>query len=107
MSGDAVERIREAFAAIPLSTTVVVYHSLVLNQFPEELLQKLNTTMSDLSHSRPFAQIGVEFAQQDKPVMVSLTRWDNGDSRSMHLAECSSHGTWIKWVEQQNSSSSC
>lgn len=101
LAGDAVEKLREAFSLVPASSTIVVLHSFVLNQFPAALLQALTALMKELSHTRSFVEIGCELSSTEVAPLLILTHWQRGESSSTPIAECSAHGRWIQMRKQQ------
>lgn len=98
LEGDVVVRLREAFARIPPSESIIMWHSFVLNQIPSAVRDSLYALMKELSLTRTFVEIGVEFVRADVPPVLTHTRWHNGEKDTVHMAECSAHGTWIRML---------
>lgn len=93
--GDALDLLAPEIQALPSNGTPVVYHSFVTYQFSTAMRERLHRTLLELSVVRPIFRVSVEWAANEHPLTVS--RYENGSSESVVLADCNPHGAWLEW----------
>jgi len=96
--GDASLDLPRLLAESPSDTTLCVYGSYTLYQFPRESLIATFKAMQSASLRRDLHFLSIEGY---KPPMAEL-RWTHyrGDEREDRvLARCSPHGRWLEWID--------
>ncbi len=107
LAGDALALLPDVFAAIPLDTTLCVWHSYTLNQFPQEARDRFNYLLAIESSRRMvfhiwmegFPDRGLESSRfnYDRP-HISRFIYLGGDRIGGIRAYCSPHGYWLEWL---------
>lgn len=92
--GDAVALLPDVLAEIPPDTTLILYHSFVLNQFPTEARERFYRLLHDFAQTRDFALLSIEGAL---PPPVKLATYRDGERTERTLATCDPHGAWLDW----------
>lgn len=93
--GDAPTLITPILEALPATGTPVVYHSFVTYQFSTDMQRRFEEALLRHSMRRPLFRVSIEWEDAEHPVRV--TRYENGATRSLVLADCNPHGAWIEW----------
>jgi hypothetical protein len=96
-AGDALALLPDVFAATPLDTTLCVWHSFTLNQFPSEAREQFIALLAAESHRRDVYDISMEVAPGDGP-QIQLFTYRAGERTEELLAYCSPHGYWLEWL---------
>jgi hypothetical protein len=96
-AGDALALLPDVFAAIPLDTTLCIWHSFTLNQFPHEAREQFSRVLAAESTHRAVYQIWMEGFPGDRP-NIRLFTYQAGERTEELLAYCSPHGYWLEWL---------
>ena len=104
-AGDALELLPEVLESIPSDSTLCLYHSNTLNQFPREARERFLQLVEEHGSVRDLSLISVEGRAGGHHCAVELTQDQNGVKTTRRLADNDSHGNWIQWVESGNPSS--
>jgi hypothetical protein len=96
LAGDALALLPEAVSVLPEDQTVCIYHTFVTYQFSDENRQALDDTLIAMSLRRPLWRLEVEQTLTGEVPML-LYSYREGVREARHLADCSGHGTWLKW----------
>jgi hypothetical protein len=99
-AGDALVLLPEVFAAIPLDTTLCVWHSYTLNQFPHEAREQFVALLAAESTRRDVYDIWMEGFPGDRP-HIRLLAYHAGEQTEQILAHCSPHGYWLEWLNER------
>ncbi|MBP6014260.1 MAG: DUF2332 domain-containing protein [Alphaproteobacteria bacterium] len=94
--GDALDNLEPTVKALPADGIVVVYHSHVTYQFSNEMRDRLNAILEQLSHARPLYRISIEWDGGAYP--INIGRYENGTSTKRTIALCDPHGSWLEWT---------
>ncbi len=97
LAGDALALLPEVFAAIPPDTTLCVWHSYALNQFPPEARDQFVALLAAESARRPVYHIWMEGFPGDR-THIRLFVYRAGERTEEILAYCSPHGYWLEWL---------
>ncbi len=97
LAGDALDLLPDVFAAIPLDTTLCVWHSYTLNQFPQEARDAFVALLTAESARRTVYHIWMEGFPGDRP-HIRLFSYQGGERTEELLAYCSPHGYWLEWL---------
>jgi hypothetical protein len=97
LAGDALARLPEVFAALPLDATLCVWHSWTLNQFPRAAREQFVALLAAEAARREVYDIWMESFPGDRP-HVRLLTFRAGERTEQMLAYCSPHGYWLEWV---------
>jgi hypothetical protein len=97
-AGDALVHVLVVIGELADGEPVNVYHSHTLNQFSAESKAKLDEILADASIGRPVNRRGFEGSRSGFS-SLTLTEYRDGLLvSSRELAECESHGRWIRWL---------
>ncbi len=98
LAGDGSELLPELLRSAPPRTTLCVFATVTLYQFPADALRKLLKAMRSFSRSRPVYFVSME--QAGGPYCeLKLTVYEGGTTRTVHLAHCHPHGRWVEWLQ--------
>ncbi len=97
--GDALELtprvISEITQATSNATPIVLFHSFVLNQVPQELRARYYELLAEQSAGRVLFDLAIEPSAWPAPLI--LTTFENGARAQKTLAACDHHGRWLEW----------
>jgi hypothetical protein len=96
LAGDALALLPEVFAALPPATTLCVWHSYTLNQFPHEARKQFVALLAAEAARRDLYHIWMEGFPGDRP-HIRLFAYRGGERTEELLAYCSPHGYWLEW----------
>ncbi len=96
--GDASAHLPRLLAEAPADTTLCVYGSHTLYQFPRESLIATLGAMQTASRQRDLHFLSIE---SYSPPWTELrwTQYSGGEREVRVLARCSPHGRWLEWVD--------
>lgn len=92
--GDGAELLAGLMQAAPAEAALVVYATVALYQFGPERLARIEEALHATSRQRPIWLVTLEGRQPE----LTLTRYQDGQSRRELLAQASPHGWWLQWV---------
>ena len=101
-AGDALELLPEVLESIPSDSTLCLYHSNTLNQFPREARERFLELVEEHGSVRDLSLISVEGRAGGHLCAVELTQYQYGLKTIRRLADNDSHGNWIRWTESGN-----
>ena len=99
LAGDAVSLLPDVLAEVPPEATLCLYHSFVLNQFPQAARERLDALLDAYATTRDFSVVSIEWEEPAPP--VKLCRYVNGVRSEQVLGICDVHGAWLDWDPQQ------
>ena len=99
LAGDALELLPEVLQGIPSDSTLCLYHTNTLNQFPSEARERFFGLVEEHGSVRDLSLISVEGRAGHHHCAVELTQYRNGLKTNRRLADNDSHGNWIQWLE--------
>lgn len=94
VAGDAIEAIGGLIAAAHPDTTVLVSHSMALNQFTRTAREELDEVLRQ--SGRPLLRLWMEWIDTDLP-RLALLDYHGGRVERLELADYQYHGRWIDW----------
>lgn len=97
LRGDALDLLPEAVSSASEDAVVCVFHTFTVNQFSEEMRERLTRILAEGSRNRPVYRISIEWIYTERPVL-RLAVFDGGEEKERILAECDDHGNWIEWL---------
>lgn len=95
-AGDAVMLLPDVLAQIPESVTLCVFHTFVLNQFPQAARAQFGQLLDMVGVTRDFSVVGIEWQEPAPP--LTLTTYIAGTRSQQILATCDAHGAWLEWI---------
>ncbi len=98
IEGDANAKLPALLEGAPKDATLCVFASHVLYQFSRDALVTLYKAMQAYSESRPVYFISME-GTGNAHSELKLTIYENGDRRTVDLANCHPHGYWLEWLD--------
>ena len=98
VEGDAVELLPELLEQAPQDTTLVVFATHALYQFPRKALRSLFKTLVSHGEKRPLFFITMEGTGSGCSELM-MTHYVAGKRDTVKLADCNPHGLWIEWAE--------
>lgn len=100
LAGDALDVLPSALAEAPSDTTLCVFHSFALNQFPREARERLFAYLSKYSEVRDVYVVSLEHHDLTDP-HLDLDIYRGGVRQTRTLAHCQPHGAWMEWLERE------
>ena len=97
IDGDASIKLPALLAEAPPDTTLCVYGTHTLYQFPREALITTLKAMQLASHERPIHFFSVE-GTSDHFSELRWTIYDQGKRSVRLIAKCNPHGRWLQWL---------
>ena len=98
LAGDALELLPGSMASVPEEAVLCIYHSFTLNQFSSEGRKRLAGLLDEYGMKRDLFCISIAAFQLEHP-QLRLLSYQNGVKIEHLLANCSSHGLWLEWLE--------
>jgi hypothetical protein len=99
LQGDAIEMLAAVARDAPNSTTLVIFHSLVLNQLSAIARTALTTIIEAIAQFRPVHRIGIDMVTTDsQPLTVLHTSYESATTSETALAHTTHHGAWLEWL---------
>lgn len=98
VAGDAVDRLPELLAQVPAETTLCIYHSYAMNQTPEPVRTRIFAQIADFARTRELFRVAEEWYAGMRQAELELLWYRDGEVLHEKLAECESHGRWIRFV---------
>lgn len=96
LQGDAIELAPRVIQETPRDTPIVLFHSFVLNQVPEELRTRYYDSLAEESEGRVLYDAAIEPSAWPAPLVLHTFR--NGEPIQEILASCDHHGRWLEWI---------
>jgi hypothetical protein len=97
VEGDASEKLPSLIAEASPGTTLCVFGTFTLYQFPRDALVATLKAMQAASASRPIHFISMEGAA-DPGSEVQWTTYLDRNRMTARLARCCPHGRWLEWL---------
>ncbi|MGE4607634.1 MAG: DUF2332 domain-containing protein [Myxococcota bacterium] len=97
VEGDASEKLASLLAEASPDTTLCVFGTFTLYQFPKDALIATLKAMQAASASRPIHFISMEGAADPGPE-VQWTTYADQERTTTLLARCCPHGRWLEWL---------
>lgn len=92
--GDAVALLPRIISTIPEECQLVIFHTHVANQFPQELKKQLTDTLQTISHERSLYHVYNNMYDAD----IHQDYIENGVSTAVRLLPAADgHGRWFEW----------
>ena len=104
VAGDAVDRLPEVLAQIPDETTLCIYHSYALNQAPQPVRARIFAQIANFAQTRELFRVAEEWYEEMPQAELELFWYRGSAIQREKLAECESHGRWIKFTLPSSSS---
>lgn len=105
VSGDVFEYLPRAIADAPSDAAVVVFATFVLNQFSQEMLNRLRSLILEASRQRPVRVVTMganawfgAWHPATGAAEVWLATAEGGQASARRLAIADPHGWWITWA---------
>jgi hypothetical protein len=105
LRGDVFELLPRELEAVTSGHLPVVFATFVLNQFSEEMRQRLRVLLMEHASRRELAVVvlgGTEFVTGVREPHADTSLWllwlTPDARRASHLARCHPHGRWIRWA---------
>jgi len=97
VEGNAAERLPALLDEAPRDSTLVVFATHALYQFPRESLVQSLKSLQRHGEQRPLFFVSMEFTAVQHSELF-LTRYAGGERSTIKLADCNSHGHWLEWL---------
>jgi len=97
VEGDAAERLPALLSKAPADSTLVVFATHALYQFPREALVQVLRSLQRHGEQRPLFFVSMEFTAVRHSELF-LTRYAGGARETTKLANCNPHGHWLEWL---------
>ena len=100
IAGDVLDVLPDVLPELPDDSTICLFHSHTLYQFPQELRNRLSSQIAELSRGRNLFEISFEWWRGKEQPLLELGRIRNGNREEEVLAYCNPHGEWLQWVHK-------
>ncbi|TMI60254.1 DUF2332 family protein [Candidatus Bathyarchaeota archaeon] len=97
---DVLDVLPDVLPELPDDSTICLFHSHTLYQFPQELRNRLSSQIAELSRGRNLFEISFEWWRGKEQPLLELGRIRNGNREEEVLAYCNPHGEWLQWVHK-------
>jgi hypothetical protein len=97
-AGDALEVLPGSMASVPEETVLCIFHSFTINQFSSEGRKRLARLLDEYGMKRDLYCISIAAFRLEYP-QLTLLSYQDGVKTERLLANCSSHGLWLEWLE--------
>jgi hypothetical protein len=97
VEGDATDRLPALLDEAPRDSTLVVFATHALYQFPRDSLVQLLKSLQRHGEQRPLVFVSMEFTAVRHSELF-LTRYRGGERSTIKLADCNPHGHWLEWL---------
>ncbi len=100
LTGDACDHLPTVLAAVPLETTICIYHSYALFQGPASVREHIFQVIAEHSKERELFRISLEIepSRWDSPRLELYTYQRGEVTQHEWLANCGVHGNEMEWV---------
>ena len=78
LRGDALESLPKVLSTIPENAAPCVFHTFTVNQFSEEMRERLTRILVDSSRNRPVYRVSIEWIESESP-LLRLAVFDGGN----------------------------
>lgn len=95
LQGDALELAPRLIQESPRAVPIVLFHSFVLNQVPQELRVRYGELLAANSADRTLIDLAIEPGEFPAPLVLTTCR--NETTTQEILATCDHHGRWLEW----------
>src|SRR5438477_10514912 len=100
IDGDVLDVFPDVLPELPDYSTICLFHSHTLYQFPQELRNRLSSQIAELSRGRNLFEISFDWWRGKEQPLLELGRIRNGNREEEVLAYCNPHGEWLQWVHK-------
>lgn len=98
LGGDGVALLPSLFREVPMDTTLCVFHSHTVNQFPQEARERFDTTLRVESQNRSIYRLALEGLAGQPFAAMTLFHYAQGECTERVLAHYDPHGAWCAWL---------
>ena len=98
VAGNAIDSLSGVADSVPPDAALIVFHSLVLNQFSSEGRDEFEEVISGLSMTRRVHRIGIDMLARDEAPPIRHTVYSAGRASEEVLGSVHHHGDWLEWV---------
>ncbi len=102
LAGDALELLPDVIQGIPSDSTLCLYHTNTLNQFPRDARERFFELVEEQGLVRDLSLISVEGRAGHRHRAVELTQYQYGLKTNRRLADNDTHGNWIQWLQSDS-----
>jgi hypothetical protein len=99
-AGDAVALLPDLLRQVPEESTLCLYHTFTINQFPALAREQLQSILTTHAATRDFVVTSIEW-QEPAPPLV-LTTFSGGVRSVETLGRCDPHGAWLEWIAEDD-----
>lgn len=98
LAGDALDLLPSIMTSVREETVLCIFHSFTLNQFSSEERKQLAGLLDEYGIKRDLHCISIADFTLEYP-QLTLLSYQDGVKTERLLANCSSHGLWLEWLE--------
>jgi len=99
MAGDALDLLPGIMQAVPMDTTLCLYHTFVINQFSPEARERLESLFAQEASRRDLYIVSIAWIIGELTFpTLRLLSYQNGVRMEQVLAKCSGHARWMEWL---------
>lgn len=99
IAGDVFDLLPGVLEEVPQETTLCIFHSYTIVQFPPEKREHFSTMLAEAGAKRDFYRIALEWLGEEHS-RLEITTYKGGREEQTVLANCQPHGRWIEWLRR-------
>ena len=92
VAGDVLDVLPDVLSGLPGDTTICLFHSHTVYQFPQELRDRLSSLIVEYSRNRNLFEVSFEWWRGKDQPLLELSRVHDGHREEEVLAYCNPHG---------------
>ena len=98
IQGNAIDVLPDLLRDMPVDCHLCLYHSHTLNQFTVEDRTAFHQVLEQFGKVRDLDVVYMELGKGVGHSVVGLSSHRDGNRADRRLAECDTHGAWIRWL---------
>jgi hypothetical protein len=102
VAGDVLDVLPDVLSGLPGDTTICLFHSHTVYQFPQELRDRLSSLIVEYSRNRNLFEVSFEWWRGKDQPLLELSRVHDGHREEEVLAYCNPHGEWLQWTRRDH-----
>lgn len=99
IGGDAVDLLPDVLNDVSPYTTLCIYATHTLNQFPHERREQLYSIIDRFGSDRNVYLVTSQKRSHYPPPRLKLTSYEGGTKTETLLGYCNGHGRWLEWLQ--------
>jgi hypothetical protein len=98
IAGNGVDVVTQVVAGMHAARLPCIFHSHTLYQMHADSRRRFGDMVSSLGRERDLAYVSLEWLDDQPRPQLHATFYLSGTAEHVHLADCHTHGAWMRWV---------